>query len=402
MTAGTAPRSADRLRVAVVITRMQAGAGVVALRGARALDPDRYRVTLVAGSGDRLLDEAVDAGLEVVLEPSLRSPIAPVDDLRALFRLATLFRQRSFDVVHTHSAKAGAIGREAARRAGVPRLVHTYHGLPFHEFQSPPRRGAYARIERRLGRFTDVGLCVGTAVSVEVVRRGLLSPERIRTIAVPVDRDATIRSPQTRARARRLLGLPESGAVVGSVGRLCYQKAPEHFVAAMAALGRPEVTGVWVGGGELAQQVAESARRALPAARVVLVGEREDVPELLPAFDVFALPSRYEGLPVAICEAMVCGVPVVASAVNSVPDVVRPGETGLLAPPQRPELLAAAIGHLLDRPDEASRMAAAARARIDERYTERALADTLTAAYGPPPARATTATTTEAPLHTRI
>jgi glycosyltransferase involved in cell wall biosynthesis len=107
------------------------------------------------------------------------------------------------------------------------------------------------------------------------------------------------------------------------------------------------------------------------------------VPALLPAFDVFTLPSRYEGLPVAIVEAMVCGVPVVATAVNSVPDVVRPGETGLLVPPQRPDLLAAAIAHLLDRPDEAARLAGAARAQVDRRYGRCALADALEAAYQP-------------------
>lgn len=375
----------SRVRVATVITRMQAGAGVVALRGARSLDPDEYRVTIIAGSGDRLLDEAADAGLEVILEASLRSPIAPLDDLRALRRLTALFRRRDYDVVHTHSAKAGAVGRMAAHRAGVPRIVHTHHGFPFHEFQSSLRRGAYVGLERRLGRITDVALCVGTAVSVEAVRRGLIRPERVRTIGVPVDTDATSRTPETRARARQLLGLPDSAPVVGAVGRLSYQKAPEHFVAALVALRRPEVTGVWIGDGELAGRVHELARHALPGARVLLVGDRADVPELLPAFDVFALPSRYEGLPVAIVEAMVCGVPVVATAVNSVSDVVCPGESGLLVPPERPELLAAAIGYLLDRPDLGARMAAAARARIDDRYTVQALADTLLAAYAPAP-----------------
>ncbi|WP_201776475.1 glycosyltransferase [Streptacidiphilus carbonis] len=377
-----------RVRVATVITRMQAGAGVVALRGARALDPDRYQMTLIAGSGDRLLEDAADAGLEVLLEPSLRSPISPLDDARALRRLTALFERRRFDVVHTHSSKAGAVGRTAAHRATVPRIVHTFHGFPFHEFQSPVRREAYVRIERRLGRITDVALCVGTAVSVEAVRRGLIRPERVRTIGVPVNTAATAQSPQTRARARRELGLPDNTTVVGAVGRLSYQKAPEHFVAALVALRRPEVTGVWIGSGDLADQVRAQVQHALPAARVLLVGERSDVPELLPAFDVFALPSRYEGLPVAIVEAMVCGIPVVATAVNSVPDVVCPGESGLLVPPERPELFAAAIGHLLDRPDEATRMAAAARARIGDRYTDRALAHTLLAAYTPAPVRA--------------
>jgi glycosyltransferase involved in cell wall biosynthesis len=369
------------LRVATVVTRLQAGAGIVALRGAEALADRGHEVTIITGSGDRLLSEA---GTEVIVEPTLRAPIAPRDDLAALRHLTALFSQRTFDLVHTHSAKAGAVGRLAAYHAGVPRIVHTYHGFPFHEFQSALRRQAYIRIERRLGRITDVGLCVGTAVSVEAIRRGLLAPERIRTIAVPVCAGAPL-SPRARLRARHALRLPDSAPVVGAVGRLSYQKAPEHFVAAMTALHRPDVTGVWIGDGELAARVRALAREVHPDARIVLAGERADVPALLPAFDVFALPSRYEGLPVAIVEAMACGVPVVATAVNAVPDVVRPGETGLLVPPARPDLLADAIGYLLDRPQEAARLAVAAQAQIDERFGTGALADALEAAYRPVP-----------------
>jgi glycosyltransferase involved in cell wall biosynthesis len=298
-------------------------------------------------------------------------------------------------VAHTHTAKAGVLGRMAASRALVPRIVHTYHGFPFHEFQSRGRRGAYVAIERRLGRITDVALCVGTAVSVEAVRRGLVAPDRIRTIGVAVDStrgtELPARSPDARDRARRALGLPDGATVVGAVGRLTYQKAPEDFLAALRKLGRPGVIGVWVGGGELAAGIGRLARLQ-PAAPVVLAGERPDVAALLPAFDVFALPSRYEGLPTAVVEAMMCGVPVVATAVNAVSDVVIPGETGLLVPPQRPDLLAGAVRYLIDRPAVAARLADTARARLGERFGEQALRDALTAAYAGPRVRAAAVT----------
>jgi glycosyltransferase involved in cell wall biosynthesis len=372
-----------RQRVATVVTRFEAGAGEVALRGALALDPQRFAVTIVAGSGNRLLAEARASGLEVMCEPTLRSPISPGDDVRALRRLTRLFAQHGYDVVHTHSAKAGALGRLAAHRAGVPRLVHTFHGLPYHDFQAAPRRATYIGIERRLGRITDVALCVGAGVAVEVVRRRLVAPERVATIGVAAGGIATVRTPDTRAHARRLLGLPPGATVIGAVGRLAYQKAPEDFVAAMIALHRPDTVGVWVGGGPLDDRVRKLARRALPGARVVLAGERADVRAVLPAFDVFALPSRYEGLPVAIIEAMDCGVPVVATAVNAVPDVVVPGRTGLLVPPRRPALLAAAVRYLLDHPDDADRMAVGARAWLSERFSGAALGEALVAAYSP-------------------
>jgi glycosyltransferase involved in cell wall biosynthesis len=375
---------ATPVRVAVVITRLEGGAGLLALRGSAALDPARFAVTIITGSGGLLLRQARAAGLEVVLEQSLRTPIGPATDLAALWRMTALLRAGRFGVVHTHTAKAGALGRLAARRAGVGRIVHTYHGFPFHEFQSPARRAAYVAVERRLGRITDLALAVGGGVAVEAVRRGLIAPDRVRTIGVAVDQPRPeAADPAARRRARGALGLPPDATVVGAVGRLAYQKAPEDFLAALRVLGRPGVVGVWVGGGGLAGRVARLAA-AQPQAPVLLTGERGDVPELLPAFDVFALSSRYEGLPTAVVEAMLCGVPVVATAVNAVGDVVLPGETGLLVPPRRPDLLAGAVRALLDSPADAARMAAAARARLGARYTVPALRDALAAAYATP------------------
>ena len=372
---------AATLRVATLITRLEGGAGQLALRGAAALDQGAFATTIIAGSG-ALLGEAAAAGLEVIVEPALGRAIDPRRDLRTLNALAGLLRERSFDVVHTHTAKAGVLGRVAARRAGVPRIVHTYHGFPFHEFQSRARRGAYVAVERRLGRITDVALCVGTAVSVEAIRRGLVAPDRVRTIGVATAAvpDAGP-DPEARERARRVLGVPVDGTVIGAVGRLTYQKAPEDFVAAIRALGRPGVTGVWIGGGELAARIGRLAARR-PVPRVLLAGERADVPDLLPAFDVFLLPSRYEGLPTAVVEAMACGIPVVATAVNATCDVVVPGETGLLVPPGRPDLMAEAVGYLLDHPAVAVRMTEAARSRLGHRFEISAVRSTLMEAYG--------------------
>jgi glycosyltransferase involved in cell wall biosynthesis len=390
------------LRVATLITRLEGGAGTLALRGALALDRAEFLPVIITGFGSiaggswaaddaarRQLDQARTAGLEVIVEPALRAPIDPRRDVSALRSLSALLRRRQFDVVHTHTAKAGALGRIAASRAGAPRVVHTYHGFPFHEFQSRFRRAAYVAIERRLGRITDVALCVGTGVAVEAIRRGLVPPERIRTIGVAVPAGPSL-TPETRDRARRALGIPPDATVVGAVGRLTYQKAPEDFIAALrqlnrsqrgrGELGRRDVIGVWVGGGELAERVGRLARSA-SGPRVVLAGERADIPEILPAFDVFALPSRYEGLPTAVVEAMVCGIPVVATAVNAVSDVVVPGETGLLVPPRRPDLLAKAVGYLIDSPDAAARMAATARERLATRFDVTALRTALVAAY---------------------
>jgi glycosyltransferase involved in cell wall biosynthesis len=371
----------EQIRVALVVTRFMAGAGGVALRGALALDPDRYQVTILAGSGGRLLDEARDAGLEVVMVNHLRPELAPRDDWRALRELETKLRQGRFDVVHTHSAKAGALGRLAARRVGVPRIVHTFHGFPFHEFQSRPRRASYVDIERRLGRFTHAFLAVGTAVAAEAIRRGIAPPDRIRTIGVAVDTATPTPTVRDRAEARRLLGIPPGTRVIGTVGRLDYQKAPEDFIEAIARIGRTDVFGVWIGDGPLRADAEGLVNRRGLVGQFSFLGERSDVSVLLPGLDLFVMSSRYEGLPCAIVEAMTAGLPVVATAVNAVPDVVVPGETGLLVPPGRPDLLGRAIGHLLEHPSEAVRLGAAGRAALGDRLTPRALGRVLDQTY---------------------
>ncbi len=380
----------SRLSVAVVVTRLQAGAGGVALRGAQALDPLRYEVTIIAGdsgggadsdgSGDSLAVRAAAGGLGVISVPELVSPVSPGNDRRALRRLTVLLARGGYDVVHTHSAKAGALGRLAAERAGTPRVVHTFHGFPFHEFQSRARRAAYVGIERYLGRRTDVFLAVGGAVAAEAIRRGIAVPERVRVINPAIEQSAGPTSPAVRAAARRRLGVPIGCKVVGTVGRVDYQKAPESFVDAIAGLDRDDVYAVWIGDGPLRQKMqARAARRG--------AGHRDDVPELLPGLDVFAMASRYEGLPCAVAEAMAIGLPVVATAVNAVPYVVLPGETGLLVSPERPRQLAAAISYLLNEPAEAARMAAAARLLIAGKFTPSSLAIVLEAAYGAGPGR---------------
>jgi glycosyltransferase involved in cell wall biosynthesis len=375
-----------RTRVATVVTRFQAGAGGVALRGALALDRLRYEVTIVAGSGNRLLDDAAEAGLEVLTVPSLVPELSPGRDARALSDLTRLIGKGRYDVVHTHSAKAGTLGRLAALRNQVPVVVHTFHGFPFHDFQSGPRRNTYVAIERWLGRHTDAFLAVGSGVAAEAVRRRLAAPHRIRTIGAVVG-PVQPATRAARAAVRRMLGARPGVSVVGTVGRLDFQKAPEHFVEAIAALDRDDVLAVWVGDGPLREPVSEQIERRGLTDRVLLLGERKDVPELLAGFDLFAMASRYEGLPCAVVEAMSARIPVVATAVNSVPDVVVPGETGLLVPPAQPRLLADAIRHLLDHPAEGRRLAANAAANLGDRFEPSSLGLVLDAVYRTEPRR---------------
>jgi glycosyltransferase involved in cell wall biosynthesis len=372
---------AGRIRVAQVVTRFIAGAGGVALRGARALDPDRYQITVLAADGGPLLAEAERSGFKVVRLHHMVPELDPRTDARALRELVERLGAGAFQVVHTHSAKAGALGRWAARKVGVPAVVHTFHGFPFHDFQSVLRRRGYIELERRLGRITSRFLAVGGAVAADAIRLRIAPCDRIRVIAAAVANDLPPTSPASRTRARQRLGLPPDVPVIGTVGRLDYQKAPGDMIGALARLGRPDVHLVWVGDGPLRGRTEQAVAAHGLGNRFLLLGERQDVPAILPAFDLFAMSSLYEGLPCAIVEAMTCGIPVIATAVNAVPEIVVPGRTGLLTRPHDPESLARGIAWLLDHPREAARMAAAGQAQLGDRFEPEALGRDLQETY---------------------
>lgn len=365
--------------MAVVVTRFIAGAGGVALRGALALESDRFHTTVMAAEGGSLLDEARAAGLTVIPLRHMRADIEPREDVAALREVAAHIESGSFQVVHTHSAKAGLIGRVAARWHRVPAIVHTFHGFPFHPYQSALRRRSYVAIERALGKITDRFLAIGAAVAADAIRLGIAPAERMRTIGSAVDPVAA-RTAASRTAARRELGVPDDVRLVGTVGRLDFQKAPFDMVKAVADLP-PDVQFVWIGGGPMQADVAKRVAAMGLGDRFRLLGERRDVARLLPALDVFAMSSLYEGLPCSVVEAMMCGVPVAATAVNAVPEVVVPGRTGLLVPAHRPDGLARAIGHLLANPDAAARMATAARSNLGDRFDAGVLGMDLEATY---------------------
>ena len=370
--------------MAQVVTRFTAGAGGIALRGALALDQDRYSTTVLAADGGSLLEDAEAAGLRVIRLKHMAAGrgIYPGNDAQGLRELTAQLTSGGFDLVHTHSSRAGALGRVAARRVGVPAVVHTFHGFPFHGFQSAPTRRALIEIERRLARLTDYFLAAGTTIAADAVRLKIAPPDKIRAFGtVAIDEGIQPRSAETRRRARRLLRIPDTAPLIGTVARLDPQKSPLDLVRAISLLDRPDLHVVWVGDGGLRVKTQRLIARKGLTDRFHLLGERRDVAALLPAFDVFALSSLYEGLPCALIEAMTCGIPVVATAVDSVPEIVISGKTGLLARPGDPRSISRALAHMLDRPEEAERMASAARAYLGDRYLPEALGEALTEVY---------------------
>jgi glycosyltransferase involved in cell wall biosynthesis len=342
------------IRVCQVITHLDVGGATqVALNSCAHLDRERFAPWLVSGppppDGGDAMAAARALGVEVVTLDPLGRRISPVSDARAFGALRAMFRERRPHVVHTHSSKAGFLGRLAARLERIPVVIHTVHGWSFHDHMPRWQRAAYIRLERRAARWTDALVTVCESDREKGLAAGIGSPDRYRLIHPVNDLAPFVAGPATRAAARARLKLPQDAPVVGTVGRLSDQKDPATFVRAAAVIAREadDAHFVIVGDGPLRDVTERLATRLGTDGRLTVTGVRDDVAELLPALDVFLLTSRWEGMPMVIPQAMASGVPVVATTVDGIREIVRDGENGLLVPPAEPTAIASRVVEVL-------------------------------------------------------
>jgi glycosyltransferase involved in cell wall biosynthesis len=312
---------------------------------------------------------------------SLERSIFPVRDARAFRALVRHLRERKPDVVHTHMAKAGALGRAAAKRASVPVVVHTFHGHVLEGYFSGVRSRAILSTERMLARSTDALVAVSPAVRTELLDLGVGAEERWHVVPLGLDLRPFQNLPRSED-ARRKLGLPLQGPIIGCVGRLVPIKNHEAFLDAAARVLReePGATFVVAGDGELRGALQGRAARTL-GDRCRFLGWVLDLPALYAALDLVVLTSRNEGTPVALLEAGVAGRPVVATNVGGVSDAVEDGITGSLTPPGSPDAVARAILTLLRDPERMRRMGALAAARLPQRHSLDRTAKSLAKLY---------------------
>ncbi len=324
-------------RVLHVITRMiVGGAQENTLLSCALMDPNRFTSEILSGpetgAEGELHSECARRGVEVAVEPALVRRVAPLLDTIVLARLVRFIRAGRFDIVHTHSSKAGILGRLAARLARTPIVVHTIHGWGFHRRQRPGEFNAYVQLERWCAPLCDALVVVGRADRDEGLALGIGRPAQYHLIRSGIEVEAYRNVKTTRAEARTRLGVPLDAFVVGSVGRLSEQKAPLDLLAAFEPIFAkfPNAHLVIVGDGPLRPRVERRIGELGMGGRVHLTGLRHDVPDLLRAFDVLALASRWEGLPRVFPQAMAAGLPIVATRVAGAADAVEHGINGFL------------------------------------------------------------------------
>jgi glycosyltransferase involved in cell wall biosynthesis len=362
---------AERVRVLRIIARLNIGGPAIhATLLTERLDPARYDSRLLAGTEGE--DEGSYLDLQrrpvpgLVRVPELGRAIRGGQDFTAFRTLSRLMREFRPHIVHTHTAKAGTLGRLAAWLRGVPIVVHTYHGHVLQGYFGPAATRAIVATERFLARRSSCLVTVSEQVRREILERGIGRPDRFVVVPLGFDLARFAHAETRRGELRRELGLPADAPLVGIVARLVPIKAHELFIdaAAQVAAAHPGATFIIVGDGERRQELeALVARRGLTA-RTRFLGWRGDLDRIYADLDVVALTSRNEGSPVALIEAMAAARPVVSTAVGGVADVVTHDVTGLLAPRDDARAVGEAVSRLLMDAPLAARLGAAARARV--------------------------------------
>jgi glycosyltransferase involved in cell wall biosynthesis len=310
-------------------------------------------------------------GVRVEIVPMRREP-SLLSDARAFFRIYRHLSRRRYDIVHTHCSKAGALGRLAAFLAGVPRIVHTPHVFPFTQDVARHWKVLYRLIEKLLGAFTDRIIAVSTfqralALKFGIGKRG--SVVVIHNGVAEAPRSAV--STDGWQRVREELGVKANDILVGTAGRLMSQKGHKYLVEAAAMLldRHPHLRFYIAGSGELEDSLRAMCNQlSWCRERVLLLGEREDVPDVLAATDIFVLPSLWEGMPYALLEAMAAAKPIICSNVCGLDEVIKDGMNGLLVPPADSPALAHAISLLVGNRALRLRLGPAARSTVQERF----------------------------------
>jgi glycosyltransferase involved in cell wall biosynthesis len=337
-----------------VITRLElGGAQTHVLSLIRGIDRDKYNVFLFSAAAGELADAAAAIpGLIFIRSRFLDRTIHPLKDCFALIALFFIIKKNRIDVVHTHSSKAGILGRAAARLAGVRRIVHTVHGWSFNDHQPAFVRRCYVGLERYCARFTDALIIVSAHDHQTGFRERIQPRGAYALIRCGIDASGFAVT-DGRGTAREALGFQVSDKVVGMIACFKPQKAPLDFVAMAVRVKRqcPAAKFLLIGDGVLRPAIIEAVQNAGLDQDFVLAGWRRDIPVLLSAMDVFVLTSLWEGLPIAVMEAMAAGVPVLVTDTGGVREIIHSGENGYCVPPGNVDAMTQKVMELLNDPE---------------------------------------------------
>jgi glycosyltransferase involved in cell wall biosynthesis len=383
---------AEPIKVLRVIARLNVGGPALHVAYLTAGLAERgYETTLVAGTlarGEESMAGVSEArGVRIETLPALHREIGPLRDAQAILRLARLIREERPTILHTHTAKAGAVGRIAALLAGSARppiIVHTFHGHVLRGYFNPLTTIAFRTLERWLARLTTVLIAVSPEVRDDLVKLHVAPANKFRIVRLGIELDErTGGNEAARVEARRQLGVSDDAFVVGWVGRMTAVKRTDDVVRALRGLIDRDVDAYLclVGDGPDRDHLERYAHELGVVKRCLFLGYQQDVAQFYGAIDALLLPSVNEGTPVSVIESLAAQRPAVATRVGGTPDVIRDGVDGFLVDVGDADALSDRLAELAADPERRARMGAAGRERVLERYAVERLVDDIDGLY---------------------
>lgn len=379
----------EKIKIFRVIARLNVGGPAIqAISLNRELNNNEFESTLVYGVvSDGEADITTFPGMEVergILLPGLGRELHPLKDIATLLKLIAIIRRERPDIIHTHTAKAGAVGRLAAVLCGAPILIHTFHGHVFHGYFSPLKTSFFKLIEKFLAVFTTRIIAISPTQKKEIQSILRIPDEKFAVIPLGfnLDKFEKCRESSTGEFRRAISAAPDE-IIITIVGRIVPIKNHALFlkVARLLLEKHNNLRFAIVGGGELQEQSEALARQLGISDRVVFAGWRSDIDKVYADTDITVLTSDNEGTPVCLIESLSAGVPVVSTDVGGVRDVVFDGRNGYLAPKGDAEALAAAVEKLIQSPDERARMGINGKVDAAERHSFSRLSDDIVSVY---------------------
>jgi len=366
-------------KVIHIITRLDMGGSAQnTLDTCLCLDPLKYDVLLIHGlslesdmterekkSVERKIESARSRNVRVISLDDLVRRIDLFKDLKTFLSLWQILRHERPVIVHTHTSKAGFLGRLAAWLAGVPIVIHTPHGHVFYGHFGPVGSKYFLALEKFVSKITHRLIALTEQERLDYQNFAVVPPEKLSTIHSGVKLDRYLNRQVDGNRKREFLGFGDNDIVIGFVGWLLPIKGVMHLLKAMEIICSkyPHARLAYVGKGGLEKDLKAETKRLGLTANIKFLGWRDDIEKIMPLFDIFVLPSLNEGMGRVLVEAMAAARPVVASDVGGIPDLVKPGESGILVPPGDAQALAAGIMRLIDQPEVAHKMGQLGRRR---------------------------------------
>ena len=346
------------------------------------LNKDKYDISLSCNLDGELVSRAKKVkNLKLYDVPNLRREVSIINDIRAFLYLYKLIKKENFTIIHTHSSKAGFLGRIAAMLNKTPIVIHTIHGFAFHDYMNSFKKNIFIYLEKLSAKWTHGLVTVSNLNKKKVVDLGIAPIEKLKNIYSGID--LTLFINEKNDQFRKELNLDSNHLLLGSVGRLSNQKDPITMIEAFCIVIKrfPNAHLTLVGDGELRDEILIKIDQLQLNGRVHLTGNKNDPWKIYHSLDLFIMSSIYEGLGRSITEALSCGVPVVCTSVEGVPEIVRDNKTGILVPPKDPGALATGIIKSLNDMDNARKMAEEGRKFVNENFDVKKMVDDIDTLY---------------------